>query len=256
MSDFMLEVQGPAGRFGVFHQDRGAGYLFVWKPETKEVLAQIRIYARIGDFTIDEKDIKIIWSSDCSKCGVMIWGRMHGIINVASGQEMSAPLDNRNSPAISDPDWLQGFDDYLDQAHFIRARQRYWKEMVKNYDPTAQPRLEDETPIETNFIVQAKGADGWFAVFEDDGDAGYLYLYKQGDPKVHRHLHVYDRSKEVDVSREDVRVVWNESDTKSGVVIWGKMRGIIDLTKDRPGRVWLVGRDTPGIDDEEWLHGF
>jgi hypothetical protein len=50
--------------------------------------------------------------------------------------------------------------------------------------------------------------------------------------------------------------MWSDSGLKCGVVIWGKMRGIIDLTKDLPGRVWLTGINTPGIDDPEWLSGF
>ena len=37
---------------------------------------------------------------------------------------------------------------------------------------------------------------------------------------------------------------------------YGQMRGIIDLRKRREGRAWLENRDTPGINDPQWLRGF
>ncbi len=34
------------------------------------------------------------------------------------------------------------------------------------------------------------------------------------------------------------------------------MREIINLATGQEGRVWLQNRNTPGIDDAEWLSGF
>jgi hypothetical protein len=257
MPELMLEVQGPEGLFAIFHEDEGAGYFFVYKPETQEVLAQIRIYETGLNDSVRESDVQVMWSSDRTKCGVAIWGQMRGIINIATGEETCAPLlsDRRG---IIDPEWLKGFEKkYLDQCLFVRSRQRYWKETAKEHEVgTVRVRREDETPPETNFVVYAIGPEEQAAVFEDEGETGYLYLYSLREQTVVRYLHIYDRSKKLAVVREDVQVVWSEDGTKIGVVIWGKMRGIIDVASDREGRVWLEDRDTPGIGDTEWLKGF
>jgi hypothetical protein len=256
MSDLMVEVEGPEGLFAIFSEDEGAGYFFAYKPETQTVLAQIRVYACSETLPVRESDIQVMWSSDQTKCGIAIWGRMRGALDVASGREVCMPLENHLSPAITDPEWLKGFDNYLDENQFIRARQRYWKEMVKEHEPGTQPLPEDQTPPQTNFILYASGPNKTFAVFEDDGKSGYLYLYSAAEQTVPRFLHVYDRSPRLDVAPEDVQVMWAAGGTKCGVAIWGKMRGIIDLASGGEGRVWMESRDTPGIGDEKWLEGF
>ncbi len=112
------------------------------------------------------------------------------------------------------------------------------------------------TDAENSFVVEQPGPSGIFGVFEDDGETGYLYLYEPDGREVFRHLHIYDRTADVQVAESDVSVIWSEDHTKVGVIIWGKMRGIIDLSKPREGRVWLENRTTPGIGDESWLEGF
>ena len=255
MTELMLEMRGPDGLFAIFSEDEGAGYFYIYKSENQEVLAQICIYESRQKFAVQESDIEVMWSTDYKKSGVAIWGQMRGIINPSNGEEKFARLEDHNSPGITDVEWLKGFDNYLDQNQFIRARQRYWKEMVKQHD-NIEPRPEQETPIETNFIRFARGPASWFAVFEDDGTTGYLYLYSSEERKVTRHLHLYDRSEKLGVTTEDVRVMWSERCNKCGVAIWGKMRGIIDIEKGQEGRVWLNSPQTPGIGDSEWLRGF
>jgi hypothetical protein len=107
-----------------------------------------------------------------------------------------------------------------------------------------------------DFIVDAEGPEGLSCVFEDDGETGYLYLYNPGKREVVRHLHIYDRSPKIEVAPDDVRVVWSTDHQKCGVIIWGKIRGIIDVSSGREGRVWMESRDTPGIGDADWLNGF
>ncbi len=107
-----------------------------------------------------------------------------------------------------------------------------------------------------DFIVDNTRPDGLAGVFEDDGETGYLYIYKPETGEILRHLHLYDRSEEVNVTADDVRVLWSADLNKCGVVIWGKMRGIIDLKTEQEGRVWLENRKTPGIGDRNWLAGF
>ena len=256
MNDFTLEVEGPTGVFAIFSEDEGAGYFLAYKPETQSVLAQVRVYVRSEDLPVRENDVQVMWSSDRTHCGVAIWGRMRGVLDIASGREVCIPLENRLSPAITDPEWLKAFDNYLDENQFIRARQRYWKEMVKEHEPDAQPLPQDQTPIETNFIVYAAGPNKTFAAFEDYAKTGYLYLYSAAEQTILRFLHVYDRSPRLDVAPEDVQVMWAAGETKCGVAIWDKMRGIIDLASGGEGRVWMETRDTPGIGDQTWLEGF
>ena len=83
-----------------------------------------------------------------------------------------------------------------------------------------------------------------------------MYVYQPDEKRILRHLHLYDRSADLKVAENDVIVVWSADKSKCGVVIWGKMRGIIDLASGREGRVWIDSRDTPGIGDAEWLAGF
>jgi len=109
---------------------------------------------------------------------------------------------------------------------------------------------------ETEFIAEAAGPAGIFGVFEDDGETGYLYLYEPGGREVIEHLHVYDRTPSLPILQDDVQVIWSDDFSKVGVLIWGKMRGIIDLSTGQEGRVWLENRSTPGIGDVEWLKGF
>ena len=106
-------------------------------------------------------------------------------------------------------------------------------------------------------MTEAAGPPGLFGVFEDDGETGYLYLSEPGGREVFSHLHIYDRTPDLSVHEHDVRVVWSEDLSKVGVqIIWGVMRGIINLATGQEGRVWLENRDTPGIGDAEWLKGF
>jgi hypothetical protein len=256
MSELMLEAQGPNGLFAIFSEDEGAGYFYVYKPEFQEVLAQIRIYESQQKLVIQESDVDVMWSEDYKKCGVAIWGKMRGIIELANNRETSLPLDSYDTLGITDLGLLEGFNKYLDVTKFIRSRQRYWQGIVEKHEPNALPTPEEQMPIKTNFVRNARGPDFRFAVFEDDGETGYLYLYTSQENSILRHLHIYDRSSELTVAKEDVEVVWSETYDKCGIAIWGKMRGIIDITTGQEGRVWLQNRQTPGIEDVGWLSGF
>ena len=115
---------------------------------------------------------------------------------------------------------------------------------------------ESDDLVEDGFIVEAKGPGGLVGVFEDDGETGYLYIYEPDGQGVANHLRIYVRTPALDVSESDVQVEWSDSLNKCGVRIWGKLRGIIDLSTKQEGRVLLENRDTPGIGDPKWLEGF
>ena len=95
-----------------------------------------------------------------------------------------------------------------------------------------------------------------FGIFEDDGQTGYLYVYEPKGSGISRHVHLYDRSPNLEIGAEDVKVVWSDDCSKVGVSILGKMHGIIDIATGREGRVWLESPESPSISDDEWLMGF
>jgi hypothetical protein len=105
-------------------------------------------------------------------------------------------------------------------------------------------------------MVEAAGSEGVFGLFEDDGETGYLYLYEPGKREVFQHLHIYDRTPQVVVRKEDVRIVWSSDYSKCGVMIFGKMRGIISLGIGHEVRTWRENGDRMAIEDQEWLRGF
>jgi hypothetical protein len=106
------------------------------------------------------------------------------------------------------------------------------------------------------FVGDAEGPEDHVGFFEDDGETGYLYVSDRRTNKIIRHLEIYDNAKNLDITEEDVTVVWSSDGRKCGVIIWGGMRGVIDLAKNREGRAKLQDRRTPPISDPEWLRGF
>jgi RHS repeat-associated protein len=69
-------------------------------------------------------------------------------------------------------------------------------------------------------------------------------------------LQIYQHADKLALTEEDVQVVWSKGLDKVGVVIWGGIRGIIDINNYQVIRVLLEGWDTPAISDDEWLKGF
>ena len=257
MRELLIDVQGPSGLFAVFEEDQeqGVAYLYIYEPNGAGIIRHLRIYDLSPNIMPQPQDIEVVWSADYKKCGVAIWGRMQGIMDLTDGREVSVPIEGREAPGITDPEWLKGFENYLDQDQFIQARKKYWMEMIKQYEANTNPCGDDETSTETNFILNSNGPDKSRAIFEDDGATGYLYLYDLEEEKVLRHLHIYDRSENLNISPQDIQLMWSNNGKKCGVVIWKKMRGIIDQ-EDGEGRVWMENRDTPGIEDQKWLSGF
>jgi hypothetical protein len=252
---FVGDTAGPENFAAFFEERDDKGYLYVSDQKADKIVKHLLIYDNSNSAVLpEENDVKVIWSNDGNRCGVTIWGQMRGILDVVSDRSIVSKLTSHDSPGVADLDWLKGFDDYLNQEEFIRARQRYWKERVEGMNIV--PLSAEQTPVQTNFIVYEPCSRKAFAVFEDEGETGYLYVYSPKEQTILRYLHVYDRSEQVNVTREDVQVAWSQDGLKCGVIIWEKMRGIIDLNKDYPGRVWLENRNTPGVDDPEWLSGF
>ena len=104
------------------------------------------------------------------------------------------------------------------------------------------------------FIVDAEGPPGLFGVFEDDGETGYLYLYRPDSPIEHA-LFIYNRA-DLGIEPSDVEVVWSRDRAHVGVRILDEMRGIVEVATKRDVRAPFRKRDAPGIVDHEWLAAF
>jgi hypothetical protein len=116
--------------------------------------------------------------------------------------------------------------------------------------------LENDNDDSKVFVGATSGPEGFAGFFDEDGHGGYLYISDQKADRIIRRLRIYESSDVLSVQESDVEVLWSTDGTRCGVVIWGKMRGIIDLASGGEGRVWMETRDTPGIGDQTWLEGF
>jgi hypothetical protein len=106
------------------------------------------------------------------------------------------------------------------------------------------------------FVGDTSGPDELAGFFEDDGETGYLYVSDRRSNKIVKSLQIYQNSAKLEVKEEDVLIVWSKDGTKCGILIWGGMRGVIDMKKNLEGRILLCDRETPAISDPEWLRGF
>lgn len=253
----MLERVRSDGLAAIFHEDEGEGYFFLYKPASREVLRQVQLYTLPTVPPIREEDVEIFWSRDEGKAGISVWGRMRATLDVDGKDEEVYSIETPDSPAIQALDTASLFPEYVDRRNFLEARKRYWKNALIQARPDLPISDQPTSLLETHFLVVALDSHGKrAAVFEDEGETGYLYVYSLPSASVQSHVHVYDRSDALQIGRDSVDVLWSTDESKCGVRIWGQMRSIIDLRMRREGRAWLGNRDTPGINDPEWLRGF
>jgi hypothetical protein len=257
MRELMLERFRSDGLAAVFHEDDGEGYFFLYKPAGREVLQQVQLYALPTVPPIREEDVEIFWSRDEKTAGISVWGRLRAILDVSGRDPEVCQIKTPDSLTIQAPDKASLFPEYLDRKIFLEARKRYWKNALIQARPDLPVSDQPTSLLETSFLIVALDSHRErAAVFEDEGETGYLYVYSVGAATVQRHVHVYDRSDALQIVRNSVDVLWSTDESKCGVRIWGQMRGIIDLRTRREGRAWLENRDTPGINEAEWLRGF
>jgi hypothetical protein len=104
----------------------------------------------------------------------------------------------------------------------------------------------------TDEFIVGTGINGYDAFFEQDDATGYLYLSDKTG--VLYDLHIYNRKPSFNVAEKDVQVVWTDSGDRCGVLIFGKLRGVIGVNGDmcRPAHVM----DSGGIVKREWRRGF
>jgi hypothetical protein len=110
MGEFIVEQAGPSGLFCVFEDDGETGYLYLYQPDDRGVIKHLQIYDSSKRLMVDERDVEVIWSADGKKCGVVIWDGIRGIIDLDRNKEGRAKLESRETPPITDPEWLKGLD--------------------------------------------------------------------------------------------------------------------------------------------------
>jgi hypothetical protein len=257
MRELMLEKLGPQGIAAVFHEDEGEGYLALYRLESEEVFQQVQLYSQPPVPEVREEDVEILWSRDEQKAGIAVWGRMRAILDLEGKEEEVCLLETPDSPAIQAKNAVSVFPQYLDRKSFLAARKHYWKTALLQAQPDLVLPNQPTSLLETRFLVVALDSRGGrAAVFEDEGETGYLYVYSVGTGTIENHVHIYDQSVALQITKESVDVLWSSDESKCAVKIWGQMRGVIDLRIKKEGRAWLENRETPGISDKEWLKGF
>ncbi len=106
------------------------------------------------------------------------------------------------------------------------------------------------------FVGDTDGPAEYVGFFEDTGETGDLYVSDRKQDKIVQHLQVYVDPGSLEVKEDDVEVFWSSDGSKCGVRIWGGMRGIIDMRKQRSVRAPLWNRLSEPIRDRNWLRGF
>jgi hypothetical protein len=109
-----------------------------------------------------------------------------------------------------------------DEKTFIRLRQRYWKTMVKHYHPEIIIQNEEENLLETNFIKMIPISALRYAIFEDEGETGYVYLLDTLEGAIVAHFHVYNASQVDRPKTRDIQMTWNAGQGKISIRLRGQ----------------------------------
>jgi hypothetical protein len=251
-----LFIEGPAGppKYAAFFEASDGGsdaptgsYLYVSSLNDDRILWHACVSESIEP-GLEESSIQISWSRDWKKCGVVVGGHMRAVINLSTGVEFQSCSEDKTMEGVT---WEQEFDQYLDIPAFLRARQLYWK---RKTDPNGTV-LPDAQPV-TSKLVEYRRCNDLAAVFEDDGETAYLYLYDPGLHTIRDFVQVYDEAASLSIGPGDVGTVWATSCSKCAVRIFGAFRAIIDVQGNRTGRAKLTKRSSPGLTDDVWLSGF
>jgi hypothetical protein len=109
-NQFVVAAAGPPEYFGFFEQDDRTGYLYVVGRARKQVVAYVQLYTCASRLKVRASEVKVVWSAEGDKCGVVIRGQMRGIIDLPNGRRGRASFVEPSSAGINDFEWLQGFE--------------------------------------------------------------------------------------------------------------------------------------------------
>ena len=110
-NQFVVAAPGPQEYMGFFEQDDRTGYLYVLARATKQVVAYVQIYTCAARLKVRASEVRVVWSAEGNKCGVIIREQMRGIIDLAKDRPGHAGFVEPDSPGINDFEWLRGFEE-------------------------------------------------------------------------------------------------------------------------------------------------
>ncbi len=118
----MVERLGPKNIAGIFHEDAGEGFFFLYDTAGAEVLRQVRVYERPTTPELISQQVEVLWSSDEQKSGLLLWGRMRALLALAETErEVVYATEKPEDPAI-DSATLADFPQYFDRRKLLSAR--------------------------------------------------------------------------------------------------------------------------------------
>ena len=146
----------------------------------------------------------------------------------------------------------------LSYEEFVRARKLHWQEEVRNTGSAAvTPENEATLTGEdaSNFMLYSPGPEGFFAVFEDSGLAGWFYLYSAQQKKILKCADIYNRANVV-VDEDVVDIGWAVDGSACGLAVWGEFRAFLGVSNDLELRKPVMNAEENGIPAIEWPAGF
>lgn len=102
MSEFIKDLKGKKDLFGIFEDDGDIGYLYIYSPKERKIYTDLIIYNRTSDLQPTEDDIKIVWSNDGSKCGVYVWNKLRGYIDIVTQKRERLKFTSPESPGLTE----------------------------------------------------------------------------------------------------------------------------------------------------------
>jgi len=146
----------------------------------------------------------------------------------------------------------------LSYEEFVRAREMYWREETGNATKVTVPPGRGTAPGgegSSNFLLYAPGPKGFFAVFEDDDETGWFYLYGAQQKKILKCTHIYNRSNVV-VDEDVVDIGWAADGTACGLAVWGEFRTFLGVWNELEMRKPVMDAEERGIPSCDWPTGF
>ena len=141
---------------------------------------------------------------------------------------------------------------------FVRARKLYWKQQAKNLGSDVVLPNFDKVELgadDSSFILSSPGPAGISAVFEDDANTGWFYLYDASQKKILRCTHIYNRANAT-VQEDEVDIGWAADESVCGLAVWGQFRAFLGISNALEKRKPIVNADDPGISAQDWPPGF
>jgi|GEM_PF-4635313 len=234
---------------------QGRAVFVVANLETDETVHTCQLFgAELPHF--DASTASVVWANAAPKCALFVENDMFSVFDPIHGISESRRFRGEASEPIVDPVLLADLPlPPIGERAFCKARVAYWKTGARRLGDTPTPDSPSDE-LTSGFLVSSKGPGALYGVFENTPEDGNLYVFDSENSRVIRWLQVHVASSELNLSPEDVAVVWTDEGDRVGVVIDGGLRAIIDLHADHRFGIRMRSRATKPIRHVGWLRGF